>query len=148
MPMPDTKLQAQLDAAIDAFLAKLIVAQWAYLNAPLPVAPDALPGDPVQRRGRYFQGLCSCAALPENGLLANTMPKSAPLGQQETWVDLGLLDAQMPVAFTVSTYEGPQGAGYILYCDVIVAGVPWRRVISAGPERWRSSAWQPLAGDK
>lgn len=98
--------------------------------------------------GRYAQMLQTHTVTPADGAsVAPDNGSARPYYQSETVGQLATLvglPATMQACAWCDTYEGPQGPGYVLYLEVIIAGVTWRRQINVGPEDWQTRGWYGL----
>lgn len=105
----------------------------------------------ANHKGRYWQGLLSCAGT-------NTIPNftaasdgdatqdnlaSKPYYEAESIADIfpELVGINLPAAFQCDQYVGPLGAGYTVTVWVRFNGVIYTRSKTVGPEKWRDADW-------
>lgn len=99
-------------------------------------------------RGRYWQGLQTPAALPDEGADAAPDPARRPTDEAEDWAAAGIsLPARLAGTLAVHVYDGPQGQGYALLAQARRGGLVWTTARHAGPEAWRGHAWRPEEGE-
>jgi hypothetical protein len=93
---------------------------------------------------RYYQALTSHAKVPEVPTVPDKLSAS-PTDQVETlayfWTAKAFLPETLTWAISIDTYDGPQGAGYVLNVETMLYKQTWRRSINFGPEDYRSSDW-------
>ncbi|MBI5950194.1 MAG: hypothetical protein HY865_00940 [Chloroflexi bacterium] len=96
--------------------------------------------------GRYYQALQSHAAAPDVPTVPDGIDQS-PTDQPEDlalfWEAFAELPDVLAWAFSIDTYSGPDGDGYVLNITTIVNGETWNRCRNFGPasEDWRNSDW-------
>lgn len=118
---------AYIDAQVDVFLPHLAAFESNYLAV----------------HGQYYQGLQSHSTAPD------TITPPDGLDDHPTYQndDLGVLweAAALPWeigwAFSVSTYDGPEGKGYVLTISTVIEGVTYQRAVNVGPETYRAADW-------
>lgn len=85
--------------------------------------------------GRYFQGLRTHSAMPDEGNnRAADRINSRPTDQAETWSDFGIGSFTESFAVEIDVYDGPRGKGWIARCYVTAAGRTFTRAKGEGPE--------------
>src|SRR3989304_5055575 len=132
--MPDFK---SIDMVIDAYLPKLQAYEINYLDA----------------KGRgYMQALWSHSAPPADGaLVAPDLLASKPTDQAESLADLWsavvIASGEIPVRLRIDVYDGPDGKGYVIIVECIVAARTYTRSINTGGEKWREQAWIEVKPD-
>jgi hypothetical protein len=126
-----------IDNIIDQHLPRVATYQAAYLLG----------------HGRYFQGLWSHAATPDEA--SNNPPDQLtgrPTDQLEDfgamWSQVAIGQGRIPMRLRVDVYSGPAGQGYVMTFETSRAGVAYQRVVNVGPESWRNANWiaSPVAG--
>lgn len=137
LPPDEKTIRAAVDLALAEHLLKLQTFEASY------------KGD---GRANYFQTLISHSTIPADGQATPPDKLAAgPTDQAEKltdfWTDAQLAPA-LPYAFRTDVYDGPEGAGYVLSAQVMIAGELWEQSVNVGPERWRESAWQVVVIEK
>jgi len=132
---PDFK---SIDTVIDAYLPKFQSYEINYLDA----------------KGRgYMQALWSHSAPPADGaLIAPDLLTSKPTDQAESFLDLWgavIIDqGKVPVRLRIDVYDGPDGRGYVIVVETIMAGRTYTRSINTGGEAWREQDWIEVKVDE
>jgi len=97
-----------------------------------------------QRNGQYYQALMSHSTAPDVPTPPDGL-SSAPTDQDENlayfWQVYATLPSQLAWAFSIDTYCGPQGCGYVLNVETVVNGMTWMRAVNYGPDNWRAAEW-------
>jgi len=121
---------AYIDAQIAVMLPRLEAFQAEYHNV----------------NGRYYQALQSNTSAPAVPVVPDGIT-SSPTDQPETlaffW-DASALPDQLGWAFSIDTYAGDEGEGFVLNVSTVVNGETWTRSIAYGPETYRGAEWQPV----
>lgn len=116
----------------------------AQINVLLPRLAE-FQGDYHNATGRYYQALRSHSEVPD--VLSEPDHLSGkPTDQDEDLAYFwGRAHAALPAkigwAFSINTYSGPDGDGYVLTANAEIDGETWTRSVNVGPEDWRSSDW-------
>lgn len=132
MTFPAIDFQAE-DALLDELAAELAPRQHAAQRA----------------RGRYWQGLQTPAAVPEEGERLPPDLTRKPTDQPDDWAAAGPpLPPDLPLAVAVHTYDGPQGQGYVLLAWAKRGGRVWVAARAVGPEEARAHGWRPLEEER
>ncbi len=126
---------AQIKAAIENFQAthgaKIVARQEAYA---------------ANHGGRYWQGIITPNAAPDDGLSVAADYTKRPTDQAERWADIftgaNALPASIPCQIRVDVYEGPLGKGWTVTLRATKTGVLYWRTWNVGPETWRATGWQ------
>lgn len=128
---PDPILD-EADARLSAWLPTIAQAQAAYLAA----------------HGRYAQALPLTTQTPADGAeVPVDNAEAAPTDQPQSWLDLAPdLPETVMSRVWIDTYEGPQGAGYVVCAELIIEGVTYLRRIDPGPES-RGHGWFAAEGE-
>ena len=120
---------AYTDAQINVMLPRLEQYQAQYYNA----------------NGMYYQALASHSVAPAVPTPPDGL-SDAPTDQEENlayfWQVFATLPEQLAWAFSIDTYCGPDGCGYVLNVETVVNGQTWQRAINYGPDAWRGYEWQ------
>jgi hypothetical protein len=93
--------------------------------------------------GRYYQALDSHSSPPIVPVVPDGITAS-PTDQEESLVYLwnfASLPDTLAWSFSVSTYSGPDGDGYVLRVETVVNGETWTRAVNYGPDTWRGNDW-------
>lgn len=93
--------------------------------------------------GQYYQALASHSTPPDSitapdGLTDHPTYQDADLG--ELW-QAAALPYELGWSFSVSTYDGPSGQGYVLNVVTTIDGRVYQRAINTGPEDYREAPW-------
>lgn len=119
---------AYYDAQINVLLPRLDDFQYQYYVA----------------NGRYYQALASHTTAPDVPTIPDAI-QSSPTDQEETlayfWEVFAALPDQLAWSFSLDTYSGPDGEGYVLNVETSVDGVTWMRSINYGPDVSRNVEW-------
>ena len=118
---------AYVDAQVELFTAHLDTFEAAYLA----------------EHGQYFQALASHSTAPDSIQPPDGM-ETHPTYQDETLATLwtaAALPYELGWSFNVSTYDGPEGMGYVLTVETVVDGNTYRRAVNTGPETYRAAEW-------
>jgi hypothetical protein len=122
---------AYYDAQINVLTPRLIVFQDQYHSL----------------TGGYFQALESNSTAPAVPVVPDGLSGS-PTDQTEDlayfWTNGAELPEVLAWSFSITTYAGPDGAGYVLTVSTSIEDVTWRKAINFGPEDWRGSSWHPV----
>jgi len=125
-------LKATVDAVFDDLVTQLETIQSDYYN-------ELVDGF---ARGRYWQGIRVTNSIPADGNSVAIDLTKKPQDQAESWQDVGImLDSSIPVALSVNTYLGTNGAGYTVCGQVIENGITYSRCVNVGPEIYRNHDW-------
>lgn len=118
---------AYTDAQINIMLPRLEAFQSAYYAV----------------NGRYYQALTSNTTAPDVPVVPDGIDIS-PTDQPETlaffW-NVSALPDTLSWSFSISTYSGPDGDGYVLRVGTVVNGETWMRAINYGPDTYRAADW-------
>ncbi len=135
---PMTRASAQ----VTAFPAEL-----EYYDAQINVLLPRLESFQAQYyniNGRYYQALTSHTSAPDVPTVPDGI-QSSPTDQDETlayfWNSFAALPNQLAWSFSIDTYSGPDGDGYVLNVETVVNGETWRCAINHGPDAWRAADW-------
>jgi hypothetical protein len=94
--------------------------------------------------GKYFQGLRTHSAIPEDG--QNSAPdrlSSHPTDQSTSWSDfLTVSPSELPMSLGINVYSGHYGEGFVVIMDVVESGAHYRKAVAAGREFWQSHDWE------
>jgi hypothetical protein len=116
-----------VDAQLNVLLPRLVAYQDMY----------------IAQYGGYYQELGSHSLAPTGADDADRLEEH-PTDQLTTlerfWSYAGLPESTN-FALEITTYEGPDGNGYVLNVSTTVLGVLWHRSINYGPETYREQAW-------
>lgn len=119
-----------IDQTLEARWADIVAAQDAFFAA----------------HGRYAQLLPTHSTIPQDGVFA--APDRANYGSPEdaieAWDDLGQLPETMQSCLRIDNYGGPEGQGYMVIVQVILAGTIWQRTTAVGSESMRSHDWKEV----
>lgn len=103
-------------------------------------------------KGRYWQGIRTPNAIPQDGADTAPVTNLKPAYQAEDWADVGLTAAvlgTLPMRLRIDQYDGPSGRGWVATATVVVtsgAGAgTYVRSRQVGPETWRTQAWTKVA---
>ena len=122
---------AYYDAQVNIMLPRLELYQAQYFYA----------------NGIYFQSLISHSTAPDAPLPPDGLGNS-PTDQDQNlayfWNVFAALPSQLAWSFSIDTYAGDSGAGYVLNVLTVIDGSLWMRSINYGPENWRGSEWHML----
>lgn len=116
-----------IDAQIAIFLPRLDAFEYQYFT----------------QTGEYWQALQSHdtppagVEIPDN---LNSIPTDGTTSLAVMW-DYAALPVALGWSWSVSTYSGPDGLGYVLTVSTAIDGVQWRKSINRGPEQWRGADW-------
>ena len=136
IPAPTVAAQSQLD----------VPTQLEYIDAQVDVFVPFLQSFQVNyyaQNGRYFQALTSHNTPPE-GVAPPDDLNSAPTDETVALAALwayAALPAATNFSFSVDTYDGPDGPGYVLNVETMINDEVWTRSINFGPEAWRGAEW-------
>ena len=90
--------------------------------------------------GRYWQGIITTDVdkLPDNLASGNVLEMTPdltrrPSDQATSWVDVGLVSGNLPMAIQIDVYQAPSGYGYIATVYVQYRGTIYFRSASVGP---------------
>ena len=129
-------------AQVDAYPAEL-----AYIDAQVNVMLPRLEQYQAQyynANGMYYQALISHSVAPDvptppDGLSASPTDQAENLAY--FWQVFATLPDALAWSFSIDTYAGPDGAGYVLNVQTVVNGQTWMRSINYGPDYWRAAEW-------
>jgi len=127
MNVPDQL--AYIDAQINVFANHLVGFQQGYKDA----------------HGIYFQSLESHSYAPDVIAPPDGI-NDRPGYQNETLAVLwsaAALPWEIGWSFSIDTYNGPAGQGYVLNVRVMIGTQEYRRSTNWGPETYRSMDWYP-----
>lgn len=116
-----------IDAQIDVFMPRLQQFQADYIAA----------------NGSYYQALESHSLAPVGSEAADNLdghPTDQEASLAPLWDDTGL-PYEINWSFSVGTYDGPGGSGYVLTVTAIIDGTAWVRSINMGAESHRNADW-------
>jgi hypothetical protein len=125
MSVPD-QLQ-YLDAQVTVFSSHLVGFQAGYLAA----------------HGQYFQALESHSYAPDTITPPDGLD-TRPTYQNETLAVLwnaAALPWELGWSFSIDTYAGADGQGYVLNIQTVLDGKEYRKSINYGPENYRAADW-------
>jgi hypothetical protein len=137
-PAPPAQAQGEtfplIDQVIGNYLPRLASYQASYVIA----------------NGRYFQGLWSHSAVPdESASLEPDQLTLRPTDQLEDfaamWLTVRIAQGRLPLRFRIDVYNGPCGQGYVILIEVTRLGQIFTRAINVGCETWRDIPWRRLA---
>jgi hypothetical protein len=123
-----------------------------YIDAQVQVFDARLQtfqADYVAQAGEYYQALQSHATAPAALAAPDDLtdhPTDQATALAALWTDTGL-PVELGWAFSVSTYNGPSGMGYVLTISTVIDGTEYRRQINHGPEDWRAADWYAVSPD-
>jgi hypothetical protein len=130
-----------LAAAQEYFPDELLYTD-AQINIMLPRL-EAFQDEYHKVNGRYYQALISNNTAPDVPVVPDGI-KSSPTDQPETlaffW-DASSLPDTLAWSFSIDTYAGPDGEGYVLSVYTVVDSETWLRVINYGPDTYRTEEW-------
>lgn len=116
-----------IDAQIELFLPRLDAFEYQYIT----------------QTGNYWQALTSHTSAPVGVEVPDNLaalPTDGVISLAVMWDYAALPDA-IGWSWRVDTYNGPDGAGYVLNISTNVDGVVWNKSIPRGPEAWRGMDW-------
>jgi hypothetical protein len=94
---------------------------------------------------RYAQGLWTHSTCPTAGSpVTPDALTDRPYYQSESWASFNaasILPATMHTRLRLDQYIGPNGAGYVLTQQTIVAGDKWEQSINVGPDAIFDVGW-------
>lgn len=94
--------------------------------------------------GMYYQALTSHSVAPDVPTPPDGL-SDAPTDQEENlayfWQVFATLPEQLAWSFSIDTYCGPEGCGYVLNVETVVNDATWKRAINYGPDAWRAAEW-------
>lgn len=123
-----TQIQNAVDSWVSSNQAKLVAVQDAYYAS----------------KGRYFQGITTPAALPDDGATVVADYTKKPTDQLEKWSDVftggNLLPGSIPAQITIDVYDGPLGKGWAATLRFTKSLQTYRKTWGFGPEP-RDTGW-------
>jgi hypothetical protein len=128
--------------------------QLAYYDAQINVLLPRLESFQAQYHAvneRYYQALISHTAAPDVPTVPDGI-EASPTDQDETlaffWDAYAELPDVLAWSFSIDTYSGPDGDGYVLNVETSIDGVVWMRSINYGPDDWRATDWYHLGTEE
>jgi hypothetical protein len=93
---------------------------------------------------QYYQALVSHSTAPDVPTPPDGL-SNAPSDQAENlayfWNVFATLPSELAWSFSIDTYSGPFGDGYVLNVETVVDGQLWKRAVNYGPDTWRAADW-------
>jgi hypothetical protein len=119
-----------IDAQVNVFMGHLATFQDAYLL----------------EHAQYYQSLESHSSAPDtltppDGLEDHPTYQNDDLGV--LW-EAAALPYELAWSFSVGTYDGPDGMGYVLNVSTVLDGKTYSTSINVGPETYRNSEWHEV----
>jgi hypothetical protein len=121
--------------------------QLAYTDAQVDILLPRLEQYQAQyyyRNGQYYQALVSHSTAPNVPTPPDGL-SNAPTDQLENlayfWDVFATLPEELSWSFSIDTYSGPDGDGYVLNVETVINGETWKRAVNYGPDSWRAADW-------
>ena len=139
-------LTTLLLSATPARAAVNVPPELAYIDAQVEVMAPFLQNFQsryMQVNGRYYQALFSSSTAPDVPTVPSELHAS-PTDQPEAlayfW-DYASLPTELAWRYSIDTYAGADGAGYVLNAETVIDGTVWRKSLNYGPENDRAADW-------